>query len=176
MAKERGSEEAAPAEGRSAQFEMLFAYHWHVAGRLIACAARLDEADVRAMHGHGHGSIHDTLFHVLFADNGWRQALELGRREAPLQADDYPTLAALQAGFDAEQAAWSVLLDALGARGVGADTTVTGGRGDAFTFPRWQILQHVVQHGMQHFAEVAERLSEKGQSPGDIDFIYFSGA
>ncbi len=159
----------------SAQFQTLFAYHWHVAGRLIACAARLTEADVRAMSGYGHGSIHDMLFHVLFADNSWRQALELGRRVAPLLADDYPTLPALQAGFDAEQAAWTALIGRLSAADVDAAVEVTSGRGEVFAFPRWRILQHVSLHGMQHFGEVAERLSAKGESPGDIDFIYYSG-
>jgi uncharacterized damage-inducible protein DinB len=35
-------------------------------------------------------------------------------------------------------------------------------------------MLHVMLHGMQHFAEVAERLTRLGQSPSSIDFLYFA--
>ena len=45
--------------------------------------------------------------------------------------------------------------------------------GQVGMIPRWRILSHVVLHGMQHSAEIAELLTLKGQSPGDIDFIFY---
>jgi uncharacterized damage-inducible protein DinB len=46
-------------------------------------------------------------------------------------------------------------------------------RGDIFPTPRWRVLQHLVLHGMQHHSELAQLLTAKGQSPGNIDFIFY---
>ena len=39
--------------------------------------------------------------------------------------------------------------------------------------PLWRVLQHLILHGMQHHAELAQLLTAKGQSPGNLDFIFF---
>lgn len=155
------------------QFQTLFAYHWHTTRRLMDCAANLCEADYRDKPDYGHGSIHDLLFHLLRADHGWRLGLETGRQLAPLSADDYPDLESLRHGFEREQAAWQALLDSLSAGEIEAAVELTNWRGDQMAFPRWRILQHLVLHGMQHHAELAQLLTAKGQSPGNIDFIFF---
>jgi uncharacterized damage-inducible protein DinB len=156
------------------QFQTLFAYHWHTNRRLMECAARLGEADYHANPGYGRGSIHTLLFHVLRTDQGWRLGLETGRQASPALPEDFPTLRSLQAGFEAEQSAWLALLDRLSAEEIEGNITLTNWRGDSMTLPRWRVMQHVVLHGMQHHAEVAQLLTARGQSPGDLDFIFFT--
>jgi uncharacterized damage-inducible protein DinB len=156
------------------QFQTLFAYHWHTTLHLMACAARLSEADYTDNPGYGRGSIHDLLFHLLRADQSWRLALETGRQSPSSRQEDFPTLQSLQAGFEAERLAWQALLDRLGGEEIEGNISLTTRRGDSMTLPRWRILQHVVLHGMQHHAELAQLLTTKGQSPGDIDFIFFT--
>jgi uncharacterized damage-inducible protein DinB len=156
------------------QFQTLFAYHWHTNRRLMECAAKLSEADYIANPGYGHGSIHDLLFHLLRTDQGWRLGLETGRQVSPLRQEDFPNLESLQIGFESEQLAWQALLDTLGEEEIEGDINLTTWRGDVMTFPRWRILQHLVLHGMQHHSELAQLLTAKGQSPGNIDFIFFT--
>lgn len=155
------------------QFETLFAYHWHTTQRLLECAVKLGEADYRDDPGYGHGSIHDILFHLLRTDQSWRLALETGRQLAPSRPEEFPDLVSLQAGFERERQAWQVLLDGLGVEAIERDITLTTWRGDVMSFSVWRILQHLVLHGMQHHTELAHLLTAKGQSPGDIDFIFF---
>jgi uncharacterized damage-inducible protein DinB len=45
--------------------------------------------------------------------------------------------------------------------------------GESAILPRWRIFQHLVLHGMQHHTELAQLLTAKGQSPGDIDFVFY---
>jgi uncharacterized damage-inducible protein DinB len=154
------------------QFQALFAYHWLISQRVIDCAARLDEADYKDDPGYGHGSIHELLFHVLVTDRGWRLGLEAGRQPLPLRLEDFPDLGSLQTGFEAEQQAWKALLDRLSPDEIEGNINLTSRRGDTGAFPCWRILQHLVLHGMQHYSEASRLLTAKGQSPGDIDFIF----
>ena len=153
--------------------QTLFAYHWHTTLRLIDCAAKLDEAAYTEHPGYGHGSIHDLLFHVLRTDWSWRRALETGQQPAPLSQEEFPDLPALLAGFELEQAAWQALLGGLSAEDIAADAHMTTAWGESAIMARWRIFQHLVLHGMQHHTEVAQLLTAKGQSPGDIDFVFY---
>lgn len=154
-------------------YQILFAYHWHTNDRLMTCAAALTAEEYFAHPGYGPGSIHELLFHVLGTDHSWRRGLESGRQLPPLDLADYPLLESLRAGFREEQAAWQTLLDGLSPQEIEDNITLISRRGDPWTLPYWRILQHLILHGMQHHAELAQLLTAKGQSPGDIDFIFF---
>jgi len=156
------------------QYQTLFAYHWHTTRRLLELAARLDEVDYKESPGYGHGSIHDLFFHLLRTDRSWRLALQTGKQLAPLHLRDYPDLQTLARALEAEQQDWQTFLDGLSAAEIEADAALTNWRGDTYTISRWRVLQHVVLHGMQHHAELAHLLTAKGQSPGDLDFIFYS--
>ena len=155
------------------QFQTLFAYHFHTNRRLLAGAEKLSQADLHADPGYGRGSIHDVLLHLLRAEQSWRVGLETGQQQPGLPAEDFPDLTALQAGFEAEQAAWEALLEKLSDEEIEGMIEMTTRRGTLVPFLRWRVLQHVLFHGMQHHTELAQLLTEKGQSPGDIDFIFY---
>jgi uncharacterized damage-inducible protein DinB len=157
------------------QFQTLFAYQWHTTLKLMESAARLSDADYKANPGYGHGSIHDLFFHILRTGRSWRIALETGRQQSGISAAEYPDLASLRNGFAQEQAAWSALLDTLSPDKIAGDIELITWRGDKHTFALWRVLQHLVLHSMQHHTEIAQLLTAKGQSPGDLDFIFYSG-
>ena len=161
------------SEFSESQFQTLFAYHWYTNQRLLEKAGNLSEADYHENPGYGHGSIHDLFFHILRTNSGWRRALESGRQLSPLQRELFADLDSIQAGFAREQQAWQTLLDGLTPERVVGSVNLATSRGDVQTIPLWRILQHLVLHGMQHHADLAQVLTRKGQSPGDLDFIFF---
>lgn len=153
----------------SKQFQVLFGYSAATFNQLLDCAARLSAADYHQHPGYGLGSIHDLLFHVLYWEHWWRNAVEHGRSSRGIQVKAYPHLETLRAGVQAEQAAWQQLIAGFSAADLAAERTVGEN-----TFQLWRMLQHVVLHGMQHYSEVALLLTAKGQSPVGIDFIWFT--
>lgn len=155
------------------QFNTLFAYHWHTTQQLLNKAKNLGEANLYNNPGYAHGSIFDLFFHLLQTDISWRKGLESGKQQAGVEKEAYPDLAALQAGFEEEAAAWQALLNGYSAATIEGNINLINWRGDQMTFPLWHVLQHVVFHGMQHHAEIAQLLTNKGQSPGNIDFLFY---
>ena len=158
---------------QKSRFQTLFAYHWHTTRQLMQCAERLSAADYMENPGYGHGSIHDLFSHLLRSVTRWRQTLESGQQPASWGGEAYPNLEILQAGFASEQAAWEAYLSGLSEAEINEALELTNRRGELLTTTRWRVLEHVVLHGMQHHSELAQLLTAKGQSPGNIDFIYF---
>ncbi|WP_420627919.1 DinB family protein [Candidatus Leptofilum sp.] len=157
------------------QFNTLFAYHWHITQQLLDKAKNLSEADLHDNPGYAHGSIFDLFFHLLQTDIAWRKGLESGKQQSGVEKGQYPDLAAIEDGFAAEAVAWQAVLDGYTAVQIEGNIDLINWRGDKMTFPLWHILQHVVFHGMQHHAELAQLLTNKGQSPGNIDLLFFRG-
>jgi uncharacterized damage-inducible protein DinB len=155
-------------------FQTLVSYHWHTQARLLDCAGRLSQADYFANPGYGHGSIHDLFYHLLRATRNWRIGLETGQRPQPLPKEDFPDLASIRAWADSERQAYAALLERLTPAEIEGELRLTDRHGNTSTIPRWRILEHVILHGMQHHSEIAQLLTLKGQSPGDIDFILYT--
>ena len=156
------------------QLRTLYAYHFDMTFRFISLAENLSETQVAGDPEAGRGSIGDLLFHILATDRAWRIGLETGERPVPLRREDYLELAALKRGFESEKSAWEGYLASLDEGLVGEDVELVAGPGRVFSFGRWKVLHHVLLHGMQHHAEIAEQLTRAGESPGDIDFIFYS--
>jgi uncharacterized damage-inducible protein DinB len=116
-------------------------------------------------------SLQQILVHMLDTEQGWRENLRAGRRNASLELDpaDFPNAATLVSAWRHDEQvmrSWLTTLD---------DDTVNA----ASYIPQlklWQCLVHVVNHGTQHRSEAAMILTHFGQSPGDLDFtFYFKG-
>jgi uncharacterized damage-inducible protein DinB len=150
-----------------AHIQTLFSYHWAVTDQLLAGVMKLSAED--------QGAPHHTLFHLLRVDNSWRTGLETGKQPSPpLAIEDFPTLESLSAGFAEERRAWGALLESLDDAAIGAEMLITVRWLNSGPTPlaRWRMIHQVLMHGMQHHAELAQLLTDKGLSPGNIDFIF----
>lgn len=158
------------------QFATLFRYHWATTHHLIDCAARLSQEDYFQEPGFGHGSIHAIFFHLLRADHNWRRTIENRRQVPPMvQIEDFQGIDAIRSGMNAEQAAWNDLFDSLSEDELTENLSLLNRHGEVLSQPGWRILQHILFHGMQHHSELAQLLTIKEQSPGNIDLVFFAG-
>ncbi len=132
-----------------AQFQTLFAYHWHTTQRLIKIAEQLPAQEYQDNPGYGHGSIHDLLFHILRTDYGWRLGLETGAQQAPVRPGDFPTLEALQQGLADEELAWQALLEKLTPEEIEGVFDLTDRRGATHSLP---ALAHTAAPGAARHA------------------------
>lgn len=152
----------------------MFAYHVWANSRVLRAAASVSADDYHAPSEYSHGGLHDTLFHMLRTETVWRVGLTTGQPSTPPRPEDFPDLAALREGFAQAAAAWEAYLDGLTPEQVEGVVPMVDPRGRSHNLNLAHILIHLVMHGMQHRTEVAQLLTRYGQSPGDLDFIFFT--
>ncbi|HEY0733654.1 MAG TPA: DinB family protein [Herpetosiphonaceae bacterium] len=155
-------------------YHVQFSFHFDETQRLLELARALPDDVYRAQITYSHTSIHNTFSHLLSADLLWRNVI-VGTQPSFLEAEDIAGVDALVALFEIERQSWLELIATLD------DATLlsTIERQSPFgtvVLPIWQTLQHVILHGMAHHNEIARMLFDAGQSPGDIDFLFYQPA
>lgn len=149
-------------------------YHYWANARILDAAARLSQEQFSAPAGLNYGSVRGTLAHALGAEMVWLMRCRDGVSPSVLPAEEeFPTVAVLRERWaEAERAMRAFLagVDDVGLARVVRYRTTKGIPGEN---PLWQLLLHVVNHGTQHRAEAAMALTDRGCSPGDVDFIVF---
>jgi len=147
---------------------LLFDYSYAATARILNAAGRLTpEEFVSPAPVRGCASLRNIFVHTLDSERGWREGLQTRGADAgtdlePATFPDVPTLARAWRADEERMRAWLAALD-------DADLNVPAADG----CPLWQCLTHVVNHGTQHRSEAAMMLTHWGQSPGELDLIYY---
>lgn len=138
-------------------------------GRLYACCAELDEAELRSDRGAFFKSVFSTLEHIVHADESFMAAFS--KRPMPGEADlvhgSFADLRAARAGLDDRIVAWAAAvvpawLDepvTFASQVDGAPRTVT----------RAAFVMHMFNHQTHHRGQVTTLLSQRGLDVGLTD-------
>ncbi len=159
---------------RMSDVATLFDYNYWATARVLEAAANArPEQFVAAPNGHS-TSLRTTLVHVLSAEILWRTRWETGKSSATLQPEDFPGLDVLRARWQQEEQAMRGYLATLDDTMLDQPVQFRRVSGElSASFTRWHLLIQLVTHGTAHRSEVAALLTAYGQSPGDLDFLFF---
>ncbi len=156
-----------------AVIETLFDHHYWATAKVLECAIQVSQTDYFAQHPALERSLHDVLFHALRAENNWVMALATGQPPVRLQPRDFPTLADVQAEWHAQEQRTRALLATLDDASIMGEATLRDDDEDDSSITRYHVLNHLVLHAHQHRSEAALLLTQYGDSPGELDFVYF---
>ena len=152
----------------------LYEYNHWANQRIFEATEKLDPSQWDAPNQIFPRDLHTLLFHIVRTEWVWRElAQKRGQISTPPQLEDLDTLAAIKA-FEEEQACQiQAYLNDLNDEVLRADLELQDRSGKKSTKKIWQMLVHPLMHSMQHRSEAAAVLTSLGQSPGDIDFIFY---
>jgi uncharacterized damage-inducible protein DinB len=156
----------------------LYGYNQWATERVLTAAGELSEAQMLAPDGAGHGSIRDTLIHLMNVQRRW-----LSWWDGSLSPDaaynlrldpaDYPDLAAVRALWESLDRQTRAFVERLGDEEAARDFVSQLPNGAEWRMALWRMMLHVANHGTQHRSEVAAMLTAVGHSPGDLDLLFF---
>lgn len=156
----------------------LYGYNRWATKRVLDAAAGLNSEQLREPGLAGHGSVRDTLVHLMRTQRGWLSWWDgsLSADEAyafTLDPADYPDVAALRALWADVDRQTRAFVDSLNDPDAAREYVHTLPNGMVFRLRLWQMMLHVANHATQHRSEVAAMMTAFGHSPGDLDLLFY---
>ncbi|MGE5596856.1 MAG: DinB family protein [Hyphomicrobiales bacterium] len=147
----------------------LIDYNYWANRRLLAAAGPLSDEEWAAPPDET--NIRSLLVHTLSAERLWRRRFQrIPDEQIPrLKPAEFPTLASLAelwAEDEREMRAWVSELK--------TDDLLATHPDPVDPMPLWQFLLQPIMHSAQHRAEVAMLLTERGLSPGNLDYLVYA--
>jgi uncharacterized damage-inducible protein DinB len=156
------------------EIETLFDYNYWANRRIRELAGSIPAMDLSAPAGLSHGSLMDTLVHILYAEWIWRMRCAEGHSPGPQKPWDEPlTFDLLAERWLEEESGMRAFLAGLKDADLAQMIRYKTTSGELRENRLWQLLAHLVNHGTQHRSEAAVRLTALGRSPGDLDLIVY---
>ena len=155
--------------------EMQFGYNAWANGRILHQASLVTAEQFNQPSVVGERSLREILGHLALVERVWRLLADLGEFEpGQLPADEQlATVKAIRSVLAVEQEQMAVFLAGLNDEELAREMTIKRWDGIKIVMARWQMLQHLLLHSMQHRTEAAVLLTNLGRSPGDLDFLFF---
>jgi uncharacterized damage-inducible protein DinB len=156
----------------------LYAYSRWATERVLDAAEKLTSEELRTPGTAGHGSVRDTLVHLMRTQKSWLSwwdgSLSAGDAYTlRLDPADYPDVAALRSLWASLETQTQTFVAGLADADLGRvyENTLPNGRVTRLLLSK--MMLHVANHGTQHRSEVAAMLTDFGQSPGELDYIVY---
>jgi uncharacterized damage-inducible protein DinB len=153
--------------------QMLFDYgHW-ANGKLFDVIAQLTPEQFAQFLANNHGSIRNTMVHVLSAEWRWIARCSSQELGAPFDPADFPTPAVLIEKGNQVAVATRVFLALLRDDDLARQVEFAIGNAPKRSMPVGALLQHAANHGAHHRGQVALLLRLLGYSPENFDLLLY---
>jgi uncharacterized damage-inducible protein DinB len=120
-------------------------------------------------------SIRDTLVHVVWSEWIWLERCRGRSPQEVLDPADFPTVDALRARWQEVRDGFADLV-ADPATDLTRIVTYTNLKGEQWSYPLGQVIQHVVNHFTFHRGQIATMLRQLGRVPPATDLLVFADA
>ena len=159
--------------------QALFRYNSRSTAQLLDAVERLTPDEYTAPGCSGHGSIRDTLAHLLAVEWGWIAELDGSMTSAEAEAldvtgEEVASLAEARRRWAEIDAQTGRCVAGLSEAALQAGWTLDVPGGAAFTLPYWQVLLHVANHGTHTRAQIVAAIRRAGHAPGSYEFVRFA--
>jgi uncharacterized damage-inducible protein DinB len=153
--------------------EVLFDYGYWANRKLFDVISKLThEQFTRTVDG-SHGSVRNTMVHVLSAEWGWLDRCGGPNRGAPLNPADYPTAESLVSTWNKVETYLREFLSTLRDQDLARSVEFAIGGAEKRSMPLGELMQHAANHGVHHRGQVSLLLRLLGHSPDNFDILFY---
>jgi len=158
---------------------MYYAYNSWATTQLIRSLQQLTEEEMTASGCSGHGSIRETLAHLLGTQWGWfswfdKSMTAQESMSLRLTTGDIDHKEKLIRKWEEIDRQTTTCLQNLSDAGVNENWSASTPGGFTMTLPLWQLLLHVANHGTHTRAQLVAAIRRFGHDPGIYEFFRFA--
>lgn len=153
--------------------ELLLEYNHWANARVLEEVGSLTREQFSKNLGVSHGSVRDTLAHILFCEERWLMRWKgISPRETPdpSQLPDIPSFQARWANYDHDVGNFfSKMSDENMLEVISFEDT----KGVEWSYPLWQMMHHTINHSNYHRGQITAMLRQLGAPAREVDFLDF---
>lgn len=153
--------------------ETLYDYGYWANGKLFHTMAELTPEQFAQCVSDNHGSIRNTMVHILSAECGWMDRCGGPKRVAPLDPANFPTVASVVEAWKKLEVSVREFLSALRDEDLARNIEFSIGGSEKRSMPLGQLLQHAANHGVHHRGQVSLLLRLLGFEPENFDILFY---
>ena len=151
----------------------IYDYNFWARDQQLAVCTGLAEEQLSRPLGSSFGSLHDTLKHLVGAEWVWMERFDGRQARSVPWYPEANTLESLRARWALVESDLRRFLASLTAEALAAPLTYVNFKGETWTYPLWQTLLHLANHGTYHRGQVTMALRQLGATPPAIDFLVY---
>jgi len=151
----------------------LYDYNFWARDQQLSVCESLSAEQLARPLGASFGSLFDTLKHLLGAEWVWMERFNGRSVRAVPWYGECQSLASLRERWNLVEADLRSFLQPLTPEALAAPLTYVNFQGVTWTYPLWQALLHLANHGTYHRGQVTMALRQLGATPPAIDFLVY---
>lgn len=151
----------------------LYGFNSWANSRILAAVAGVPPADFLRDLRTSHRSIRDTLVHVLSAEWIWLERWKGSSPPAMLAPEDFPEVDAIRTRWGAVERDRDAFMASLSEDRLKEPLSYVNLKGERFTYPLWQQMFHVVNHGSYHRGQITTLLRQVAREPLATDYLVY---
>ena len=151
----------------------LYDYNFWARDQQLAVCESLSEEQLSRPLAASFGSLFDTLKHLLGSEWVWMERFDGWSARSVPWYEETQSLASLRARWALVEADLRRFLQSLTAEALAAPLTYVNFKGETWTYPLWQALVHLANHGTYHRGQVTMALRQLGATPPTIDYLVY---
>jgi uncharacterized damage-inducible protein DinB len=155
------------------EFSRLYVYDEWASNRLIDAAEKLEDAKLKKDLGTSFGSLHGTLVHIYGAQFIWLARWKGSTPSALPKADEIPNLGELRTRWQKLRVEFREFLNSRTEEQLEQVSSYKDLKGNQWSEPLYQQIQHVLFHSMYHRGQVVTLLRQLGEAPPSTDLIAY---
>jgi len=153
--------------------EYLYSYDRWANARILDAVSGLTEEQFTMDMKSSHGSIRDTLSHILAAEWIWLERWNGVSPKALLNPSAFPTVGALRERWSEVERGYNEFIERITDASLDRVITYTNTKDEEWSYPLVQMLQHVMNHSSYHRGQVVTMLRQLGEKGVTIDLLVF---
>ena len=158
-----------------------YAYQSWAMSNLLTALGDLTPEEYETVPASGHGSIRDTLAHLLSTQAGWFSWFDgttdaAGAMMLRIRGTDVATVEAAAERWQEVRERTAACLAPLTEEAIRKVWSATAPNGMTLSIPLWQLMLHVANHGTHTRAQIVAAIRRTGRKPGVYEYLWFAAS